>query len=104
VTWIAQRDDFKRILGIAIALVPIKYFIILLLHSVTSEAFNFVVLFIYLFSLPEVMVGSELGPKTIRDWIVVLCLSVVWNLIPAYFISLFLSERVPAESIKTMEH
>jgi hypothetical protein len=97
--WAAQRDDFKRILGIAIALVPIKYFIFVLLQSARNEAFSFVVIFFSLINLPEMLAG-EYGQSKLGSWILTFCVGVLWNLLPAYFISSFLADSIPAQSGK----
>lgn len=100
----AQRNDFKRMMLIAIAIEALKYLIILIISPVKSEFINtlFVICF-YIFMLPEMMAGGEFGPGTIWGWVGVFCVGVVWNLIPAYFIPMFLPEKTQAGSMKATE-
>jgi hypothetical protein len=92
---VAQRDDFKRIILIALGLEVAKYAFFLLVNP-RSEFSSFLFSITFLIAmLPEFMIGGEFGPGTIWSWVTVLCAGIIWNLTPAYFISLLLPERQP---------
>jgi hypothetical protein len=90
----AQRDDFKRIGLIAIGLEIAKYILFFLVSPIRNELFNFVFTFVfYSAMLPEIMIGDDSGPSSIWQWIMRLCAGVIWNLLPAYLISLLLPDQ-----------
>lgn len=89
----AQRNDFRRLMLIAIGLEAVKVFI-LWAASPRSEFASFLqVILIYVVALPELMIGGEFGTGTVGMWLLALCAGIVWNSIPAYFISLLLPQR-----------
>jgi hypothetical protein len=85
---------------IAVGLEAAKYLLFFIVNPIRNEFLNFVfVLVFYVVMLPEMMIGGEFGPSTIWQWTATLCAGVVWNLAPAYFISLFLPDRPRKEGI-----
>ncbi len=88
----AQRDDFKRMGLIAVGLEGAKYLVLFAVSPIRNEFFNFVFPFVfYAAMLPELIIGSEPDPST-WQWVARLCAGIVWNLAPAYVISLMLPE------------
>jgi hypothetical protein len=55
------------------------------------------VFFYFTALLPEMLIAGEHGPGSLLRWLVVLGAGIIWNLIPAYIISLFLPERIRQE-------
>ena len=89
----AQRNDFKRMALIALALEPAKYILFFIVVAISNEFLNIICAFVFFAGmLPEMMIGEESGPSAVWQRIEMLCAGVVWNLAPAYFISLFLPD------------
>jgi hypothetical protein len=94
VALVAQRQDFKRVIPIAVGFEAGKYLLLVLVSPIRSEFLSFLFSIIFFIAmLPEMMWGSESGPRTLWGWIPVLFAGVVWNIIPAYLISLLLPEK-----------
>ncbi|HZM88505.1 MAG TPA: hypothetical protein VFF31_18420 [Blastocatellia bacterium] len=97
----AQRNDFKRLGLIAMGLEATKYVLLLIVSPIRSEFFNFIFTFVfYIAMLPEMMIGTESGPSTVWQWIARISAGIVWNLAPAYLITLCLSDRPSRKSIE----
>ena len=89
----AQRNDLKRMALIALGLEPVKYLLFLIVIAINNEFLNIIFAFVFFLGmLPEMLIGGEFGPSTIWQWIEILCVGVVWNLAPAYYISLLLPD------------
>ena len=90
-----QRNDFKRVGLIAVGLEAAKYLFFFSVSRIEgNEFFGLVFTFVfYVTMLPEMMIGSESESSTVWQWILRLLAGIVWNLAPAYLISLFLPDR-----------
>lgn len=90
----SQRNDVKRIALIAVVLEVLKIAFVLLTRGCDNESFCvLLILFYFTAMLPEALVGGEHGPGSLWGWIAMFGAGVIWNLIPAYLISLFLPEK-----------
>ncbi len=90
----AQRHDVKRIVLIAAFLEALKMAFVFLTRGCDNESFCFLlVLFYFTAMLPEMLVGGEHGPGSFLVWTAMFGAGVIWNLIPAHLITLFLPER-----------
>jgi hypothetical protein len=99
----AQRNDFKRMGLIAVALEAAKYLLFFAITPIRNEFFNPLFTFIfYVTMLPELMIGSESGPNSVWQWIARLFAGIVWNLAPAYLICLILPERPATGSARSL--
>jgi hypothetical protein len=85
---------------IALGLEPAKYILFFIVSALSNEFLTIFFAFVlFVGMLPEMLIGGEFGPSTIWQWIETLCAGVVWNLAPAYFISLFLPDLPAKERI-----
>ena len=90
----AQRRDFGRLLGIAVGLQAVKYFlvyIILPLKGVVDSPL--LSIFVALAMLPELAVGKDFVTRTFGEWVLAVILGSMWNLLPAYMISWWMFEE-----------
>jgi uncharacterized membrane protein len=95
----SQRNEVKRIVLIAIVLEALKIAFVLLTRGCDNEAFCLLlVLFYFTAMLPEMLVGGEHVPGSFWGWTAMFGAGVIWNLIPAYLITLFLPERNPRKT------
>jgi hypothetical protein len=97
----AQRSDFKRMLIIAAGLEVIKYLFLLFASPPETEFLSvLLVIFFYMDSLPQIMAVGEFGPSNIWSRIGLICIGIIWNLIPTYFISRLLPHKNKVNSLK----
>jgi hypothetical protein len=89
----AQRNDFRRLMFISVFLEAVKFFFLLVAFPRSEFTSFLLVVIFYVGALPEMLIGGEVGPGSLGMWILVLGAGIVWNTIPAYFISLLLPER-----------
>ena len=95
-----QRNDLKRIALIAVCLEVLKiaFAWLVMRGCCNNEALAVLLVFFYFTALlPEMLVAGEHGPLSLLHWLVMLGAGIIWNLIPAYIISLFLPERMRQE-------
>ena len=93
-----NRGDLKRIIFLAIGIEVLKYLFIFTLGDFLANLENetvsfFLVIFNFVAMLPELSIGHSHEPIPVWVKIAALCGGVVWNLIPAYLIALFLPEK-----------
>lgn len=95
----------KRVLVIAIVLEAAKYLFFLGVSRVSlNEFLSFLaVMIFYITMLPEMIVGGEHGPATLLGRIAMLSVGVLWNLFPAYLISICLPDRKRSEAVTPSE-